>query len=207
MIGVMEVLEAIVQDKPFFSFVDNERRQKVKAAFDKGVSCILKTQITGNGTLTAWCQQHDNVDFLPRSARSFELASICNQEGAEIVLFLVSLRHPSKGIVTSVGSAVKWFKRSRILGIRINTIHPPKKDYRYHTTTIDKVVVKDPKAPPIWARFYELGTDRPLFSSRDGKPVYSLAEVDRERRTGYVWHTYAPEEVLEDYAGWRKRVE
>jgi PelA/Pel-15E family pectate lyase len=207
MIGVMEVLEAIVQDKPFFSFVDNERRQKVKAAFDKGVSCILKTQITGNGTLTAWCQQHDNVDFLPRSARSFELASICNQQGAEIVLFLVSLRHPSKGIVTSVGSAVKWFKRSRILGIRINTIHPPKKDYRYHTTTIDKVVVKDPKAPPIWARFYELGTDRPLFSSRDGKPVYSLAEVDRERRTGYVWHTYAPEEVLEDYAGWRKRVE
>jgi PelA/Pel-15E family pectate lyase len=207
MTGVMEVLEAIVQDKPFFSFVDNERRQKVKAAFEKGVSCILKTQITDNGTLTSWCQQHDNVNLLPRSARSFELASICNQEGAEVVLFLMSLEHPSKEVITSVESAVKWLEKSRILGIRVRTVRAQKKEYKYHTTSIDRVVVEDPKAPPIWARFYELGTDRPLFGNRDGKPVYSLAEVDRERRTGYIWYTYAPEKVLEDYPAWKKRVE
>jgi PelA/Pel-15E family pectate lyase len=207
MIGVMEVLEAIVQDKPFFSFVDNKRRQKVKAAFEKGVSCILKTQIRDNGILTAWCQQHDNVNFLPRSARSFELASTCNQEGAEVVLFLMSIEHPTKEIITSVESAVKWFEKSRIFGIRVKSVRAPKKEYRYHTTSIDRVVVEDRKAPPIWARFYELGTDRPLFSNRDGKPVYSLAEVDRERRTGYVWYTYAPEEVLKDYPAWRKKVE
>jgi PelA/Pel-15E family pectate lyase len=207
MIGVMEVLKAIVEDKPFSSFVDNERRQKVKAAFEKGVSCILKTQIRDNGALTTWCQQHDNVNFLPRNARSFEPASICNQEGAEIALFLMSLEHPSKEIITSVESAVKWFEKSRILGIRVNTIHAPEKDYRYHTTSIDRVVVEDPKAPPIWARFYELGTKRPFFSNRNGRPVYSLAEVDRERRTGYVWYTYAPEKVLENYSAWKKRIE
>jgi PelA/Pel-15E family pectate lyase len=207
MIGVMEVLEAIVQDKPFFSFVDNERGKKVKAAFEKGVSCILKSQIKDNGTLTSWCQQHDNVTFLPRSARSFELASICDQEGAEVVLFLMSLEHPTEEIVTSVESAVKWFEKSRIFGIRVKTVRAQKKEYRYHTTSIDRVVVEDPKAPPIWARFYELGTDRPLFSNRDGKPVYSMAEVDRERRTGYIWYTYAPEKVLEDYPAWKKKVE
>jgi PelA/Pel-15E family pectate lyase len=207
MIGVMEVLQAIVQDKPFFSSVDKERRQKVKAAFEKGVSCILKTQIRDNGILTAWCQQHDNVTLLPLSARSLELASICNQEGAEVVLFLMSLEHPSKEIITSVESALKWFEKSRILGIRVKTVRAQKKEYRYHTTSIDRVAVEDPKAPPIWARFYELGTDRPLFGNRDGKPVYSLAEVDRERRTGYIWYTYAPEKVLEDYPAWKKRVE
>jgi PelA/Pel-15E family pectate lyase len=206
MIGVMKVLQAIVQDKPFFSFVNDERRQKVKAAFEKGVSCILNTQIRNNGTLTAWAQQHDNVDYLPRTARSFEPASICNQEGAELVLFLMSLEHPSNEIITSVESAVKWFEKSRILGIRVKTMRALKKEYRYHTTSIDRVVVEDPKAPPIWARFYELGTDRPLFSNREGKPVYSLAEVDRERRTGYIWYTYAPEVVLKNYSAWKKKL-
>jgi PelA/Pel-15E family pectate lyase len=65
--------------------------------------------------------------------------------------------------------------------------------------------VKDPNAPPIWARLYELGTNRPLFCNRDRKVVYSLAEVDRERRTGYSWYIYAPAEVLKKYLEWQKR--
>jgi PelA/Pel-15E family pectate lyase len=124
-----------------------------------------------------------------------------------IVLFLMSFEHPSKEIMTSVKSAVKWFEKSRIFGIRVKTLRAQKKEYGYHTTSIDRVVVEEPKAPPIWARFYEPGTDRPLFGNRDGKPKYSLAEVDRERRTGYVWYTYAPQKVLENYPAWKKRAE
>jgi PelA/Pel-15E family pectate lyase len=75
----------------------------------------------------------------------------------------------------------------------------------FHAADFDRVVVDDPKAPPIWARFYELGTGRPLFCNRDGKAVYSLAEVDRERRTGYGWYTYDPAKVLEKYPGWQKK--
>ena len=72
-------------------------------------------------------------------------------------------------------------------------------------TSIDRVVLPDPQAPPIWARFYELGTNRPLFCNRDSKPVYSLAEVARERRTGYGWYNYAPQEVLRKYPEWQQR--
>lgn len=48
----------------------------------------------------------------------------------------------------------------------------------------DKVVVKDPSAPSLWARFYEIGTNKPIFCSRDGKPRETLAEISYERRNG-----------------------
>ncbi|MGB6120436.1 MAG: 5-deoxy-glucuronate isomerase [Bacteroidota bacterium] len=51
----------------------------------------------------------------------------------------------------------------------------------------------------------ELETGRPLFANRDGKRVYSLAEVERERRIGYGWYSYDPREVLQLYDVWHRR--
>lgn len=47
-----------------------------------------------------------------------------------------------------------------------------------------------------WARFYELGTNRPIFSGRDGIVRYDLAEVEAERRHGYAWYGTWPQELL-----------
>jgi PelA/Pel-15E family pectate lyase len=70
----------------------------------------------------------------------------------------------------------------------------------------DRVVVEDASAGPLWARFYEIGANRPIFSGRDGVVKYSLAEIEHERRTGYGWYTSAPAALLEkDYPGWRKK--
>ena len=69
------------------------------------------------------------------------------------------------------------------------------------------MVVQDTKAPPLWARSYEIGTNRPIFASRDGIKVYSLAEVDRERRTGSGWYVASPRKLLgTDYAAWRAKL-
>ena len=38
--------------------------------------------------------------------------------------------------------------------------------------------------PDLWARFYELGTNRPIYAKKDGTIVYSLAETDK---TDYLW--------------------
>ena len=65
MTGVMAMLKDIIDNKPYYSFVDSARREKARIAFDKGLSCILKCQIIDNGTLTAWCQQHNEVNFSP----------------------------------------------------------------------------------------------------------------------------------------------
>jgi PelA/Pel-15E family pectate lyase len=69
----------------------------------------------------------------------------------------------------------------------------------------DRIVVKDSLAPPIWARFYELETHKPLFCNRDSKLVYSLAEVERERRDGYGWYTYDPKKALKKYKTWQEK--
>lgn len=49
------------------------------------------------------------------------------------------------------------------------------------------------------------GTNKPLFANRDGISVYSLAEVDRERRSGYVWYTCEPDLVFKEYPLWQKK--
>jgi PelA/Pel-15E family pectate lyase len=69
----------------------------------------------------------------------------------------------------------------------------------------DKIVVNSPGAPPIWTRYYELKTHRPIFCNRDSKIVYSLAEVERERRDGYGWYTYEPQKVLNRYKAWMQK--
>jgi PelA/Pel-15E family pectate lyase len=153
--------------------------------------------------LTAWGQQHDEKDLSPAKARAYELPSICNRESAGIVLFLMSLDNPGPDVIGSVQSAVQWFEDSKITGIRIETFQTPPAKFKLRTLTTDVRVVEDKTAPPIWARFYELKTHRPLFSNRQSEVFYSLAEVDRERRA-YGWYTDQPEKVLSQYPAWQK---
>jgi len=48
----------------------------------------------------------------------------------------------------------------------------------------DKFVVADPSAAPLWARFHEIGTNKPIFRDRDGVPKAFLADIGHERRNG-----------------------
>ncbi len=205
MTGIMKMLKDITGNRPYYSFIDTERRQKAKTAFENGLDCILKCQINDNGRLTSWCQQHDANDLRPTKGRAYELPSICNDEGAGIVLLLMSIDKPSKEIINSVQAAVKWFEESKLSGIRVEEINAPPVKYPLRVSKTDRIVVEDRLAPPLWARFYEFGTHRPLFADRRGVPLYSLAEVDRERRSGYTYYTYEPQKVLDKYPAWQKK--
>jgi PelA/Pel-15E family pectate lyase len=205
-VGIMSMLKDIIIDqKPYYSFVGSSLRDQIKVAYQKGVQCILRCQIRENGRLTAWCQQHNEDDLSPAWGRAFEPPSICNAEGAGVVLFLMGIDNPSQEIINSIQSAVKWFEDSKIKGIKVQTISAPEYTSKYKTTNFDRVVVKDTTAPPIWTRYYELGTERPLFCDRNSKYLYSLAEVSRERRSGYSWYTYIPQNVLNKYPAWQKK--
>jgi PelA/Pel-15E family pectate lyase len=205
MTGIMNVLLSIIHNDPVWSFIDIPLKVKVQNAFEKGIQCILNCQIVENGKMSIWCQQHDNIDLHPRDARKFEPAAICNSESSNIILLLMKINNPGKDVINSIQNAVKWFNDSKILGIKVKVINAPYVKYYYHSTNKDKIVVKDPNTPPIWTRYYELGSHRPLFCNRDSKPVYSLAEVDRERRTGYRWYVYDPQKVLDKYPEWQKK--
>ncbi len=204
-IGIMGTLGKIRNNHPDFYFVNDHLRKKVNLAYDKGVQCILNTQIISNGRLTAWCQQHNETDLSPVWARAFEPPAICNGESAGIILFLMSIDHPSQQIVRSIQSAVKWFSESKIYHTRVKTIPAPPEKSRWKTSTIDRIVVTDSLAPPIWTRYYDLKTEKPLFSDRNSKFFNSMAEVSRERRSGYGWYTYSPQQVLNKYPEWQKK--
>jgi len=203
--GIMELIKDILDNDPQYAFVDADRRAKLKIAFDKGLDCILKTQIVDDGKLTAWCQQHDEVTLKPAWARKFEPPSICDGESADLVLFLMSIDHPSKAIINSIQGATAWFEASKIYNTRVKTIPAERMQTPFRVSVSDRVVVEDNTAPPIWTRYYELKTHRPLFCNRDSKVVYSLAEVTRERRDGYGWYTYNPQKVLDHYTEWQQK--
>ena len=96
MVNTMLLLREVAEAKAPFepALTSKELLKRVGKAFEKGVECILKTQICVNGQLTVWCQQHDRDNFLPAPARAFELPSFCSQESASIVSLLMSLPHP-----------------------------------------------------------------------------------------------------------------
>ncbi|GGK10407.1 hypothetical protein GCM10007962_00700 [Yeosuana aromativorans] len=173
-----------------------ETIDKIKLAFDKGIDCILKTQYKQDGVLTAWCAQHDENTFEPAKARAYELPSLSGAESANIVLLLMSIENPSEAIKKSIESAVNWFDKVKITGIR------ELRQFNEKGRIIDKKIVKDDTAPPIWARFMELDDNKPFFCDRDGIKKYSLDEIGPERRNGYKWYTDAPSKVLEEYKKW-----
>ena len=203
--GIMWLLKDITEGKPQYGFIDDQHRQQLQTAFDKGLDCIIKTQINDAGHPTAWCQQYDEVNLQPAWARKFEPPSICNGESVKIVELLMSIKKPSAAVIAAVQYAVAWFNESMIRGIRVETFAAPEMITPFRVSTTDKRVVSDSLAAPIWTRYYELKTHRPVFCNRDSKLVYSLAEVLRERRDGYAWYTYEPQKVLNHYPAWKKK--
>src|SRR6185503_12295948 len=127
---------------PIYAFVDEERRGRAASAIEKGIACILKTQVIVNGKRTVWCAQHDEVTLAPAPARKFEMVSLSGGESVGIVRFLMSIKEPSPAVIEAVESAIAWFEQSQLKGIK----------------WVNSVVVPNPEGGSIWARFYEIGT-------------------------------------------------
>jgi PelA/Pel-15E family pectate lyase len=173
-----------------FRFVDRGRRAAADRAFAAGVACILKCQVRVDGRLTAWCAQHDEKTLEPRGARSYELPSLSGMESAGILMLLMSLEDPGPDVVQAVRAGARWYEDAKLIGIRQVVVDG------------DKKLVPDPAAPPLWARFYEIGTNRPFFCGRDGVKKGDLAEIEAERRNGYAWYGEWGRQVLSRYARW-----
>jgi PelA/Pel-15E family pectate lyase len=201
MVNILKFLKEIISDNEVYTSLQlsYDIIAKAQKAFDKGVECILNTQIIVNGKPTVWCAQHDEITLAPANARSYELASFSGSESAGIVLMLMEIENPSDEIIASVNGAVQWFIDHKIEGIKIETeIQNDGKN--------DRIVVEAKNAPALWGRFNDLETGNPFFCSRDGIKRYSLAEISHERRNGYSWYTGSPEKVLKEYPDWRKKV-
>lgn len=199
MIGALELLSEIADARAPFRMVDAERRARAMDAVARGIECILKTQVKQDGQLTAWCAQHDEKTLEPAWARSYEPPSLSGSESVGVVRFLMLIEKPSPEVIAAVEGAVAWFRKVPITGQRLE-------ERRNGDGRKERILVPDPAAPPLWARFYELGTHRPLYLDRDSKLNYDFMKVSYERRSGYGYHSTAPASLLEkDYPAWRAK--
>jgi PelA/Pel-15E family pectate lyase len=198
MTGVLETLRAIERKATDYAFMSDADRAKARAAIAKGIECILKTQVVIDGKPTVWCAQHDEKTLAPAQARKYELVSLSGSESVGVLRFLMEVEHPSPEVIRAIEGAVAWFQAVKITGIRVERKPVPGSPKGY-----DSVVVADPNSPPLWARFYEIGANRPIFSGRDSVKKYSLAEIEYERRNGYRWYVDRPAKLLaSDYPRW-----
>ncbi len=190
-IGVLKLLRDIAKKEQDFKFVDEERRLKAEKAVEKGVALILKLQVEIDGKKTVWIQQYDEVELKPAWARKFEPTCLTAGESAGIVKFLMKEK-PTPEITAAIESAVDWFRKNQLNGIR------------WVRTKGENAVVKDKSAPPLWARYYEIETMKPIFLGRDSIIKYDVMQIEAERRNGYAWYVDSPAEAIEkDYVKWK----
>lgn len=201
MVSVMQLLKEIASGQAPFGFIDQNRKDKCAIAIEKGMAVILKSQVIVGGVKTVWCAQHDEKDLSPAKARAYELPSLSGSESVGIVTYLMAIENPDQRVKEAIVSAVKWFDKSKITGKKVEV----KKDASL-PKGFDYVVVDDEKAGPLWARFYEIETNQPIFVGRDGKIKYNLSEIEYERRTGYNYLGNWAQKLLEkDYPAWAKK--
>jgi PelA/Pel-15E family pectate lyase len=201
MVRLMQLVREVAEQEQY-SFVSEEQRRACRAAFHRGIECILKCQIRVDGQPTVWCAQHDEIDFQPRGARAFELASFSGGESVGIVRLLMSVEEPSEEAVAAVEGAVAWFERAKLTGVRLETFKAPELK-----SGEDRRLISDPAAPPLWARFYSLDLHKPIFVDRDGIPRERIEDIGDERRNGYAWFTETPRKLLEvEYPKWQQRM-
>ena len=201
MVNVMLLLREVYGRQAPYSFVPDSLCRAARRAFDRGIRCILDTQVVRGDTLTVWCAQHDEHTLLPAKARAYELPSLSGAESCEIVMLLMSLPRPSTEVVRAVEAAVAWLRGSRIEGLRREhfTDSAGRRDYRM-------VPCDDGDCPSLWARFYTLEDNRPFFCDRDGIMRFDLSEIGHERRNGYSWYNSLGLKVLERYEEWKNEL-
>lgn len=176
MINVLYMLEdALYGRYPFDSdIIPADYKAKLQDSIDRAVDYILKSQITSQGKLTAWCAQHDPVTYEPVAARAYELASISGCESVPVILFLMN-QEQTPEIKTAVEAAIAWLKESELT------------DIEYVRKTSDGNYFKTTAGHRNWYRFYEIDTNLPIFCDRDGVMKHDIMEIGEERRHGYAW--------------------
>ncbi|MDB5193582.1 MAG: pectate lyase [Segetibacter sp.] len=200
MVNVLTLLLDVAEGKNDMDIVNRSLKSQALASIERGVNCIVKTQVVVNGVPTVWCAQHDRKTLQPVAARKFEPASLSGSESAAIVAFLMKQPYQTAEVKKAVNAAMAWFEKSKVAGFEYKEIEDaslPKGK--------DKVLVPNPTST-VWARFYDIETNEPIFAGRDAVKRKKLSEIEVERRTGYAYYGVWPQKLIDkDYPNWLKK--
>lgn len=190
MVAALSLLGDIAKGQGDYGFTAPALRAEAKVAWRRGLAALLKSQILKDGRPTGWPQQADAVTLAPVGARNFEPAALASAESAGILAYLIkAFPTPPPEVARAVSGGVAWL-RSAAIADKAWPAPAPGEARR---------LVDQPGASPLWARYYDLATARPIFGDRDHTIHDDVHDLSAERRNGYAWFTTAPAKVLKDY--------
>jgi PelA/Pel-15E family pectate lyase len=195
-VHILQLFEDIADHDAEFAFVSSDRVERAAQGLLRGIQCTLLTQLKdAHGQLTIWAQQLDPLTLQPCAARNFEPIAQCSLESVGLVQFLMTIPQPSPQVVAAIEGAMRWYPAHALHGVVWNR----------DVATGNALEPKE-NAPDLWARFYEIGTDRPIFGERDRTIHYNVTELVVERRKGYGWYNSRATVLPAAYAAWQKRL-
>lgn len=198
MINALRVMDNVAKAQHGFEAIHTDYRKRAQSAVERGIACILKTQIIQNTTPTIWAAQYDEKNLTAAQARKFEPAALSTSESVAIVRFLMQ-QPATPQIQLAITRAISWFQNNKIKGYRFAT------EKNQSTGQTERKLIPD-SASVVWARFYDLQDNRPLFGDRDNSIKYKFEELSEERKNGYAWFGDWPEKLIRvDYLKWKQQ--
>jgi PelA/Pel-15E family pectate lyase len=194
MVAVAQVLADIAGRQGDYGFVPPRVAEQAREALDKELRLIVSTQVPVKGVRTAWDQQYDALTLAPAGARNFEPAALASHESATLLMFMMALPDPSPDVAAAVHAGAAWLRQVLLRDI----------EWTRTTPEAGRQRVAKPGAGPIWSRFYDIATMKPIFGDRDRSIHDDVNELSLERRNGYGWYGTRPAEVLAAYANWAR---
>jgi PelA/Pel-15E family pectate lyase len=194
MVDVMELLRSVAARQGDYAFVPPALASEAGDALARSLRLVLATQIVASGVRTGWCQQHDMLSLAPVGARNFEPAALASHESASLLMFLMRESAPSPQLVASVHAGVAWLR-----GVAL-------RDHAWTRTSpeLGRRLVAQPGAGPLWSRYYDIASMKPIFGDRDRSIHDDVNELSLERRNGYGWYGTWPQQVLAAYEAWSR---
>ncbi|MES5813566.1 pectate lyase [Pseudoxanthomonas sp. Soil82] len=198
MVHAITLLQQVAAGEGALASLQPEFGTRAAAAARRGIDSLLALHVRISGTPTIWAAQYDETTLQPAKARAYELPSLAVAESVGVVRLLMRQPHPDARTVAAIESAARWLEAHRLPDLAVERIDAPSEE-----AGEDVRVVARPGAS-LWARFYDLERQQPLFVDRDSRPV-AFAALPNERRTGYAWYGTWPEKLLaQELPRWRE---
>lgn len=186
---VVTLLLDIAGKRGDFAFVPDADAAAARAAANRAIALILQTQVVIGGKRTGWGQQHDALTLAPVGARNFEPASLSSNESASLIALLMRLPERNPRITAAIDDGVAWLRSASLRDV----------EWTRDPSGEGRRLIAKPGAGPLWARFYDMKTMRPIFGDRDRSIHDDANEISLERRNGYSWFGTGPAKVLAAY--------
>jgi PelA/Pel-15E family pectate lyase len=192
---VVGVLADVAARKGDYAFIPADLADRARSAEARALDVILRSQVVVSGKRTIWGQQHDPLTLAPVGARNFEPAALSASESADLLLFLMRQPNPDPAMRAAIVDGIAWLSAHALRDVEWTREEGPEGR---------RLVVK-PGAGPIWARYYDLRSFRPIFGDRDKSIHDDVNELSLERRNGYSWFNTGPAKALKAYEKWQAR--